>query len=70
MSDITERKMWNGREFDITIRESKQPDRSYWIGWIEVVGKPSFPHNSHTVTCLSKSEAEEMLGRWMRKWRN
>ncbi|MBI4266067.1 MAG: hypothetical protein HY657_16960 [Acidobacteria bacterium] len=70
MGDIVERKMWNGREFLVTLRESPQPDRVYWIGWIQVVGKEGLKGSSESFTGLSEGDVREKAERWMIKWKN
>jgi hypothetical protein len=62
--------MWNGREFNLTIHENKDGDRSRFVGWIQVVDKPEVPRNRGTFTGLSEAEVQEKAEAWMRKWRN
>lgn len=70
MSDIVERKMWNTREFDLRLRETKHPDRTYWLGWTQVIGKEGLKGSSESFTGLSEGDVREKAERWMIAWRN
>lgn len=62
--------MWGGRQFDITVRETKQPDRSYWIAAVQVVGKEGLQRSHATFTGLSDGDAREQVQKWIVAWRN
>lgn len=70
MSETTEVQMWNGRQFELTVRPTQQ-EREYWIALIKVVGKDDLTgRNSASFTGLSEGEVREKAKDWMIRWRN
>ncbi|MDP1570793.1 MAG: hypothetical protein Q8L86_12415 [Vicinamibacterales bacterium] len=69
MSD-TETVMWNGRQFELTVRKvNEEPER--WVAWIKVVGKDDLGgRNSSSFTGLMEGEVREKAKEWMIRWRN
>ena len=66
MSDIVIERPWeNGREFELTLREIRDVDRTRWIADVKVVGKEHQSGSSESFSGLSQGHVRDQAHRWM-----
>ena len=59
----------NGREFLLLTRQSEHEGRSYWVGWVEVIGRERLLGGSWSVgPCISEEELRQKALASMQKY--
>jgi hypothetical protein len=68
--DIEEKPFVNGRMFELTLREHKEGDRTYWVAWVKVPGKEREKGSTESFTGISQGQVRQVAEKWMLKYKS
>ena len=70
MSDIVEKPIVNGRQFELTVRETDHRGRAWWVATVKVPGRERHSVSSAFFSGLSEGHVRDQAERWMLKYRS